>query len=118
MTVNSRASVRRSNAPSTEIKMTTHRLELFKLVKEKCERLATPAMESVWRPIMEQVDYLIAFECGEPIDRTLIKNIDIGLRALRNLDDIYPEITKELFEVQRNADAMAIENGMKNVLAP
>lgn len=96
-----------------------NRLELFEQVQNKCKELATADMEAVWRPITEQLEYLIAFEKGEEIDRTMIQNVDIGLRTLRNLDDfdLYPEITKELFEVQREAEEMAIESGMKNRLA-
>ena len=93
------------------------RLDFFKGVKERCEKLYSPPMESVWNPIVEQLVYLIAFESGEAIDRTLIQNIDIGLRALRNLDDVFPEIAKELYEVQRKAESMATENGMRNRLA-
>jgi len=74
-------------------------------------------MEAVWQPIFEQLNYLVAFENGDDVDRSLLENIDIGLRALRNLEDVYPNVAKLLFEVQRNAEAMAVENGMKNRIA-
>ena len=93
------------------------RLELFKSVYDKCHALSAGEVEVVFAPILDQLKYLIAFESGEPVDRSMIQNIDISLRALRNLDDVYPELTKELFEVQRKADRMAEENGMKNRLA-
>lgn len=94
-----------------------NRLDLFKSVKVRCEEQYSPSTEAVWKPIVEQLEYLIAFESGEEVDRTLIQNIDIGLRALRNLDDVLPEVAKELYEVQRKAEAMATENGMRNRLA-
>ena len=93
------------------------RIQVFKAVQEKCVSLSSGNMEAVFSPILDQLKYLIAFESGEPVDRSMIQNIDIGLRALRNLDDIYPELTKELYDVQRKADRMAEENGMKNRLA-
>jgi hypothetical protein len=93
------------------------RTEVFKTVQGKCLALATGSMEAVFAPILDQLKYLIAFDSGEPVDRSMIQNIDIGVRALRNLDDIYPELTKELFDVQRKADRMAEEIGMKNRLA-
>ena len=94
-----------------------NRRDFFDRIRERCKSLYTPEMDSVWKPIIEQLDYLIAFESEEAIDRAMIQNIDVGLRALRNLDDIYPDLARELYEVQRNAESMAIENGMRNRLA-
>ena len=93
------------------------RIETFKAVRKECIDQTSPGMEAVFKPILEQLDYLIAFELNETIDRSLVQNVDIGLRALRNLDDVLPELTKRLYEVQRMADRMAEENGMKNRLA-
>lgn len=90
------------------------RLELFRKAKDACNGLVAWEMEPVWRPIKEQLDYLILFESGEDVDRSLLQNVDIGLQALRNLDDVYPDVAKMLFEVQRQAEQMAVENGMKN----
>jgi len=73
-------------------------------------------MSAVWIPILQQLTYLIAFEKGDPVDRALIENIDVGVRALRNLEDIYPELARKLYEVQRQAEAMATDAGMKNRL--
>ena len=93
-----------------------NRIEFFSNVKSRCELLRTPQMSAVWSPILQQLDYLIAFEGGETVDRALIENIDVGLRALRNLEDIFPEVAVQLYEVQRLAEAMATDAGMKNRL--
>ena len=93
------------------------RSELFRSAYDKCHVLSVGEMESVFAPILDQLKYLISFDAGEPVDLSLIQYIDIGLRALRNLDDVYPGLARELFDVQRKADRMAEENGMKNRLA-
>ncbi len=93
------------------------RIEFLSQVRETCRQHTTPGMEAAWQPIFEQLNYLVAFENGDDVDRSLLENIDIGLRALRNLEDVYPNVAKLLFEVQRNAEAMAVENGMKNRIA-
>ena len=102
----------------TIIAVVMSRNEVFKDVQGKCLALATGSMESVFTPILDQLKYLIALDSGESVDRSMIQNIDIGLRALRNLEDIYPELAKELYDIQRKADRMAEENGLKNRLAP
>lgn len=63
------------------------RTEEFKVVLGECLLLAAGGMEPVFAPILEQLKYLIAFDSAEPIDRSIIPNIDIGVRALRNLED-------------------------------
>jgi len=60
----------------------------------------------LWRSLIEQLEFLLALERGETVDRSLLARICIGAMAAKNVEDRDEALAMELYAIQEEADQM------------
>jgi hypothetical protein len=83
------------------------RLTLFHNALDGCKRLQViyPASRPI-QSIIAQLDYLIALETGQCSDRTRLKDINIGVLAAREVEDMDMQVAELLHTVSAEARRM------------
>lgn len=81
--------------------------KIFKRAKELVQkRLGAAPDFTIFQSIDAQLDYIIGLLDGNISDRSQLKNVNVGLYAIREFEESDPEFAKELKKIQYIADKM------------
>lgn len=84
-----------------------NRLNLFKAATESVERLSLTYPNSVaLRSVMEQLRYLIEVETGISKDTSKLGQINIGVLAAKEVEDMDAGVAEELYVVSAEVKKM------------
>lgn len=89
------------------------RIELFKKALAECQRLLQQYPdEQPLKSVENQLLYLIDLEEGRRQDRNLLARINLGLIAVREIEDLDLPFAELLHKVSAQADQMRIDAGV------
>ena len=84
------------------------RSQLFAQALSGCQRLlATYPAHPPLQSAVAQLEYLIALESGARSDRHQLRDINIGLLTVRELEVLDPELADTLYAVSEQAELMS-----------
>ncbi len=86
-----------------------NRETLFESARDKCIALKGVIPPDTLVRLLEQIDFLLDVERGSESHLEWLRNISIGLIAVRELEVIDDAVIEVLCAVQREADKMALE---------
>jgi hypothetical protein len=87
--------------------MMTNRLALFQEALEGCRRFAkTYPTPWVTHSMIAQIEYLIGLETGQSSDRSRLKGINIGILAIKEVEDSDRQLADLLCAVSAEARRM------------
>jgi hypothetical protein len=74
-------------------------LELFRAALEATRELLSRYDSVVLKSIIDQLNYLIDVETGKTKDTSRLANINIGILAVREVEDMDPDTAEQLHKV-------------------
>ena len=86
--------------------MNIDRIKLVEDALNKCETLRRDNPSGPFEYVAAQLRYVLALLKGEDPDRSRLKDINIGLIALREFDTRFPEFSDCLMAVEKIVDDM------------
>ncbi len=86
-----------------------NRETLFESARDKCIALQGVIPPGTIARLVEQIDFLLDVEQGSELHLEWLRNISIGIIAIREVEVIDEAATETLCAVQSEADKMALE---------
>jgi hypothetical protein len=87
--------------------MAVTRLEIFEeaLASTKCLREKNPP-DAAFQSVFQQLEYLVQLAAGKETDATRLRDINIGLLTVREIEPLDMSVANQLYRVVEEVESM------------